>query len=165
MKKVLLGLILVLGLFTGCISDSDYINTVKGISFNNGMSVEDIAVEDIKGMEFFYKNDFAKLKNDPMFAVYLYSVKFLESLKLPEEPKLKWKIEGKTENGKTVVAYTDDIEVRIQTRKNGDYIETSLNNISVYSVKNQRKVSDEDLKLGIGLYKTLLELKRNGVVK
>lgn len=54
MKKMLVALSICVGLLTGCTggSDSDYIETVKQLSFDNGVTVENIVREKLTGAEF-----------------------------------------------------------------------------------------------------------------
>ena len=102
MKKVLLILSLLLTfLFTGCGSDNNYISTVKSIPISEQVlgcsTTEDLAV------------------------------KFIE-MSLGEKiskSQLNWEIEGKTKNGKMVVAEYKGNKVYFSTVKNGDYIQYS----------------------------------------
>lgn len=165
MKKIvfLLGLLLVL--LTGCVGDEDYINTVKSISFNNGMSVEDIVNKNVEAIEFSQINNLEENRTNPLFLINFYSTDFLSNLKMPSTPELKWEIEGKTKTGKIVVAYNDEVKVKIQTIEDGDYVQVSTDEINVYSQKNNKAVSIESLNFAIEAYDLVNNARESGIIK
>lgn len=165
MKKIvfLLGVILIL--FTGCIGEEDYINSVKAISFNNGMSVEDIVNKDVEAIEFSQLNNLEENRTNPLFLINFYNTDFLSNLKMPSTPELKWEIEGKTKTGKIVVAYNEKVKIKIQTREDGDYIQVSTDEINVYSQKNNKAISSDTLNFAIEIYDLVNNAKEAGIIK
>ena len=113
MKKLLLCLMLLCALFTGCTSDEDYIETVKNIPIQNILesnTTEELAVNFIR-----------KTTN----------------LQNVNTSNLKWSIEGETSKGKMVIAQYNQNKVYFDTIKNGDYIEYMP--IEVYIITNEKK--------------------------
>lgn len=133
---------------TGCSDDSDYITTVKSITFNDGVSVEELVNMNIKAGEFCIENNSNKLLvNEPIIAMLSFMSKeevkslFKETrIIIPKLSEIKWEVEGSTKNGKVIIASNDRIKVKISTRKNGDYIETSKNDIKTFIKVNNTEI-------------------------
>lgn len=115
MKKILLLLAIILTvLFTGCgMMDSAYIETVQGI----------VTPQEILGTN--------NLKD--------LTIELLErSSGTVDEKNVKWEIEGKTKEGKVVVAKYAGNKVVIPTKKDGDYIQVLPAEIYIITSEGQR---------------------------
>lgn len=145
MKK-LLGILVFIIFLVGCSSeDKDYINTVKGMTFDSGKTVETYVEEQMALGEF-------ELLNSDIIVnsfTYIYTLMNDEQLnevfrnsdvKMPKKKEITWKVEGETKDGKIVIAYNDTILVKIQTIKNGDYIESDSSKIKTYSKANNKQL-------------------------
>ena len=150
MKKFLLAFVTgVLLLFAGCSSDSDYIETVKNITFDTGERVEDIVVENIKVGEFYNLN--GENVMNPFNAVIVTALpkekvveKFKElNIKMPNvaPENIKWEVEGETSTGKVILASKGNVVVKLETIDNGDYVEIYDTDIKTYI--NNKLISDE----------------------
>lgn len=163
MKKILNSLMLMLMLLlVGCggASDSDKIETVKGITFNNGKSVEQFIFTSLNNMGILSVNNekgeivvaqIGDLCTDESIQAVsktnLIPMFILESdLVAPKEFKesdVKYIIEGKTNNG-FIVKATDTIGnyAKIPVTLNGDYYEVKSSDIKFYDSKNTLSQAD-----------------------
>lgn len=147
MKKLFGILILILSL-AGCSSnDNDFINSLKSMTFNNGKTIETYVEEQMALGEFQLLNSkiivtsftyiYTLMSDEQVYEVFKNS-----NVKMPEKKEITWEVEGETKDGKVVVAYNDKILVKIQTVKNGDYIETDTGKIKTYSRANNQQLDD-----------------------
>lgn len=163
MKKILNSLMLMLMLLlVGCggASDSDKIETVKGITFNNGKSVEQLIFTSLNNMGILSANSekgeivvaqIGDLCTDESIQAVsktnLIPMFILESdLVAPKELKesdVKYLIEGKINNG-FIVKATDSIGnyAKIPVTLNGDYYEVKSSDIKFYDSKNTLSQAD-----------------------
>lgn len=153
MKKIYFVLIGILLMLTGCSSDEEYINTVKKITFPDGITVEKLVDNNIKAGETYLANDKKLLFNEAVVFMLSFGSKdeINFTLKqggfiLPEQfSEVKWVVEGETKTGKVVVASNDKIKVKIKTEKNGDYIETRTSDIVTYELSSNKVIPQEEL--------------------
>lgn len=164
MKKIFLGLMLMISmLFTGC-GDDNYIETTKNITFDTGVSVEEIVTGYVSGGEF-YKLNYNRLKANQtqVFAMFYmtgegaYNTAKNIGIKLPKKPTIKWEVAGKTEVGKIITAYSENVEVSIQTKKDGDYISLYLDDIKPKMKNKEYHLKKEQFEAYKTLYDVLLE--------
>lgn len=116
MKRILVFIIFMTFLLVGCSSDTDYIETVKGIPIEEilkSSTTEELAANIIK-----------KATNSQNITT----------------SSLKWSIEGNTENGKVVIAEYEGNKVYFQTIKNGDYIQYYPKDVYIIT-KNKKRVT------------------------
>lgn len=165
MKKMLVTLSVCVSLLTGCTggSDSDYIETVKQISFDDGVTVENIVREKLTGSEFQALNG-DKVRIDKGLAVfdktgtYIFLLKGMEGeiqelaskanvvpVVLGNED-ITWEVEGETKKGKIIKAKTDKSVVKISTEQDGDYIQVNSTNIKAFNGKTGKAISEKELK-------------------
>lgn len=119
MKKIFLFLTLALSLvLTGCSNDQDYIDTVKSI-----------VVEDV-----LYSNITEELAANAIGIATNQKV---------DVSQLTWKVDGKTRDGKVIVADYNNNRVYFTTVKNGDYIEYTYADIYVITAENKKLTLNE----------------------
>ncbi len=107
MKKIFLFLTLALSLvLTGCSNDQDYIDAIKSI-----------VVEDV-----LYSNTTEELAANAIGIATNQKV---------DASQLTWKVDGKTRDGKVIVADYNNNRVYFTTVKNGDYIEYTYADIYI----------------------------------
>ena len=160
MKRII-GFLLTLTLvLTGCSTDEDYITTVKSITFSDGQTVEEYVGNNIKAGEMYKLNDSSLFMNEGILFLMNFGGKdevlyLLEQggVTLPEDiSSTKWEIEGETKDGKVVIASNDNIRVKIETVKNGDYIEVSTDKILTYDKASNKMITQEELNGALELY-------------
>lgn len=121
MKKLIFIFTLLI-LFIGCsVSDSEYVETVKSIRFNNGETVEETVG---------------------------YYVELLELSADEPSDGLEWFIEGSTKRGKVVIASTRYTKVEIPTYQDGDYINLNFDEFRFYD-RELEALIDMDLYMAI----------------
>jgi hypothetical protein len=153
MKKLYFVLIGILLMLTGCSSDEEYINTVKKITFPDGVTVEKMVDNNVKAGETYLVNDKNLLFNEAVVFMLSFGSKDeinftlrQSGFTLPEKiSEIKWGVEGKTKTGKVIVASNDKIKVKIKTEENGDYIETKTNDIITYELPSNKVIPQEEL--------------------
>lgn len=153
MKKLYFVLIGILLMLTGCSSDEEYINTVKKITFPDGVTVEKMVDNNVKAGETYLVNDKNLLFNEAVVFMLSFGSKDeinftlrQSGFTLPEKiSEIKWVVEGKTKTGKVIVASNDKIKVKIKTEENGDYIETKTNDIITYELPSNKVIPQEEL--------------------
>ena len=153
MKKLYFVLIGILLMLTGCSSDEEYINTVKKITFPDGVAVEKMVDNNVKAGETYLVNDKNLLFNEAVVFMLSFGSKDeinftlrQSGFTLPEKiSEIKWGVEGKTKTGKVIVASNDKIKVKIKTEENGDYIETKTNDIITYELPSNKVIPQEEL--------------------
>lgn len=153
MKKLYFVLIGILLMLTGCSSDEEYINTVKKITFPDGVTVEKMVDNNVKAGETYLVNDKNLLFNEAVVFMLSFGSKDeinftlrQSGFTLPEKiSEIKWGVEGKTKIGKVIVASNDKIKVKIKTEENGDYIETKTNDIITYELPSNKVIPQEEL--------------------
>lgn len=119
MKKIFLFLTLALSLvLTGCSNDQDYIDAVKSI-----------VVEDV-----LYSNTTEELAANVIGIVTNQKV---------DASQLTWKVDGKTRDGKVIVADYNNNRVYFTTVKNGDYIEYTYADIYIITAENKKLTLNE----------------------
>lgn len=119
MKKIFLFLTLALSLvLTGCSNDQDYIDAVKSI-----------VVEDV-----LYSNTTEEL------AANAISIATNQKIDISQ---LTWKVDGKTRDGKVIVADYNNNRVYFTTVKNGDYIEYTYADIYIITAENKKLTLNE----------------------
>lgn len=119
MKKIFLFLTLALSLvLTGCSNDQDYIDAVKSI-----------VVEDV-----LYSNITEELAANAIGIATNQKV---------DVSQLTWKVDGKTRDGKVIVADYNNNRVYFTTVKNGDYIEYTYADIYVITAENKKLTLNE----------------------
>lgn len=119
MKKIFLFLTLVLSLvLTGCSNDQDYIDAVKSI-----------VVEDV-----LYSNTTEELAANAIGIATNQKV---------DVSQLTWKVDGKTRDGKVIVADYNNNRVYFTTVKNGDYIEYTYADIYIITAENKKLTLNE----------------------
>lgn len=153
MKKLYFVLIGILLMLTGCSSDEEYINTVKKITFPDGVTVEKMVDNNVKAGETYLVNDKNLLFNEAVVFMLSFGSKDeinftlrQSGFTLPEKiSEIKWGVEGKTKTGKVIVASNDKIKVKIETEENGDYIETKTSDIITYELPSNKVIPQEEL--------------------
>lgn len=153
MKKLYFVLIGILLMLTGCSSDEEYINTVKKITFPDGVTVEKMVDNNVKAGETYLVNDKNLLFNEAVVFMLSFGSKDeinftlrQSGFTLPEKiSEIKWGVEGKTKTGKVIVASNDKIKVKIKTEENGDYIETKTSDIITYELPSNKVIPQEEL--------------------
>lgn len=153
MKKLYFVLIGILLILTGCSSDEEYINTVKKITFPDGVTVEQMVDNNVKAGETYLVNDKNLLFNEAVVFMLSFGSKDeinftlrQSGFTLPEKiSEIKWVVEGKTKTGKVIVASNDKIKVKIETEENGDYIETKTSDIITYELPSNKVIPQEEL--------------------
>lgn len=171
MKKILAIIMSCVLFLVGCNKNNEYIETVMNIRFEDGKTVEKIVNEKVIAGEFYLDNT-TKLKfNRAAYGLSVVAMKISEEKQLkkyydlgvvmPLLKELDWKIEGNTENGKVVVAKTDRVLVRIPTVKNGDYVQVNKDDIAVYELKTNTRITDEEIVVAKDYYDLLNEYKYN----
>ena len=153
MKKLYFVLIGILLMLTGCSSDEKYINTVKKITFPDGVTVEKMVDNNVKAGETYLVNDKNLLFNEAVVFMLSFGSKDeinftlrQSGFTLPEKiSEIKWVVEGKTKTGKVIVASNDKIKVKIETEENGDYIETKTSDIVTYELSSNKVIPQEEL--------------------
>ena len=153
MKKLYFVLIGILLMLTGCSSDEEYINTVKKITFPDGVTVEKMVDNNVKAGETYLVNDKNLLFNEAVVFMLSFGSKDeinftlrKSGFTLPEKiSEIKWGVEGKTKTGKVIVASNDKIKVKIKTEENGDYIETKTSDIITYELPSNKVIPQEEL--------------------
>lgn len=153
MKKLYFVLIGILLMLTGCSSDEEYINTVKKITFPDGVTVEKMVDNNGKAGETYLVNDKNLLFNEAVVFMLSFGSKDeinftlrQSGFTLPEKiSEIKWGVEGKTKTGKVIVASNDKIKVKIKTEENGDYIETKTSDIITYELPSNKVIPQEEL--------------------
>ncbi|MEE1476101.1 lipoprotein [Fusobacterium sp.] len=153
MKKLYFVLIGILLMLTGCSSDEEYINTVKKITFPDGVTVEKMVDNNVKAGETYLVNDKNLLFNEAVVFMLSFGSKDeinftlrQSGFTLPEKiSEIKWGVEGKTKTGKVIVASNDKIKVKIETEENGDYIETKTSDIVTYELSSNKVIPQEEL--------------------
>ena len=119
MKKIFLFLTLALSLvLTGCSNDQDYIDAVKSI-----------VVEDV-----LYSNTTEELAANAIGIATNQKV---------DVSQLTWKVDGKTRDGKVIVADYNNNRVYFTTVKNGDYIEYTYSDIYIITAENKKLTLNE----------------------
>lgn len=119
MKKIFLFLTLALSLvLTGCSNDQDYIDAVKSI-----------VVEDV-----LYSNTTEELAANAISIATNQKV---------DVSQLTWKVDGKTRDGKVIVADYNNNRVYFTTVKNGDYIEYTYADIYIITAENKKLTLNE----------------------
>lgn len=119
MKKIFLFLTLALSLvLTGCSNDQDYIDAVKSI-----------VVEDV-----LYSNTTEELAANAIGIATNQKV---------DISQLTWKVDGKTRDGKVIVADYNNNRVYFTTVKNGDYIEYTYADIYIITAENKKLTLNE----------------------
>lgn len=119
MKKIFLFLTLALSLvLTGCSNDQDYIDAVKSI-----------VVEDV-----LYSNTTEEL------AANAIGIATNQKIDISQ---LTWKVDGKTRDGKVIVADYNNNRVYFTTVKNGDYIEYTYADIYIITAENKKLTLNE----------------------
>lgn len=119
MKKIFLFLTLALSLvLTGCSNDQDYIDAVKSI-----------VVEDV-----LYSNTTEELAAN--------AIGIATNQKI-DVSQLTWKVDGKTRDGKVIVADYNSNRVYFTTVKNGDYIEYTYADIYIITAENKKLTLNE----------------------
>lgn len=119
MKKIFLFLTLALSLvLTGCSNDQDYIDAIKSI-----------VVEDV-----LYSNTTEELAANAIGIATNQKV---------DVSQLTWKVDGKTRDGKVIVADYNNNRVYFTTVKNGDYIEYTYADIYIITAENKKLTLNE----------------------
>lgn len=119
MKKIFLFLTLALSLIlTGCSNDQDYIDAVKSI-----------VVEDV-----LYSSTTEELAANAIGIATNQKV---------DVSQLTWKVDGKTRDGKVIVADYNNNRVYFTTVKNGDYIEYTYADIYIITAENKKLTLNE----------------------
>ena len=122
MRKVLIFFTVTLSfLLTSCSrDDSTYIETTKGIVLSkkvlNATTIEDLANQILN------KVTESEIASD----------------------KIKWEVEGKTSDGRMIIASYDENIVYIPVVDNGDYVQVSPSNIYVVT-KEKEKIDIQDM--------------------
>lgn len=160
MKRIISFLLFLTLVLVGCTSDEDYINTTKSITFANGQTVEQYIDNNIKAGEMYKLNDSSLFMNEGILFLMNFGSKdeiiyLLEQggVTIPENiTSTKWEIEGETKDGKVIIASNDNIRVKIETVKNGDYIEVSTDKILTYDKASNKMITQEELSGALELY-------------
>ena len=160
MKKILGLLMAFLLMLTGCISDEDYISTTKSITSSDGQTIEQYVNNIIKAGEISISNEVLKVYDEEMIAALAFvgeqeGLSFLEKtkMKIPEDiGTVTWEIEGETKAGKVVVASNENIKVKIETEKDGDYIRVDGEKIFVTDKATNKVISQEELNVASAIY-------------
>ncbi|WP_270750126.1 hypothetical protein [Fusobacterium hominis] len=165
MRKIISFLLFLTLVLVGCTSDEDYIDTTKSITFANGQTVEQYIDNNIKAGEMYQLNDSSLFMNEGILFLMNFGSKdeiiyLLEQggVTIPENiTSTKWEIEGETKDGKVIIASNDNIRVKIETVKNGDYIEVSTDKILTYDKTNNKLIPQEQLNGALELYNLALK--------
>ena len=158
MKRVGLIIVLVFLVFiTACGADSNYIETVKAISSQNGVTVERVVKNRINAGEFFVSNQNTNfmaygldmwIQNIDIAAFGAavegqgankqdYSALKQAGAKTVSDVSLKWKVEGKTRTATIVRVTGKNVYVKIPVYQDGDYLSLDFNEIQVYTNSNK----------------------------
>lgn len=165
MRKIISFLLFLTLVLVGCTSDEDYIDTTKSITFANGQTVEQYIDNNIKAGEMYQLNNSSLFMNEGILFLMNFGSKdeiiyLLEQggVTIPENiTSTKWEIEGETKDGKVIIASNDNIRVKIETVKNGDYIEVSTDKILTYDKTNNKLIPQEQLNGALELYNLALK--------
>ena len=165
MKRIISFLLFLTLVLVGCTSDEEYINTTKSITFANGQTVEQYIENNIKAGEMYQLNDSSLFMNEGILFLMNFGSKdeiiyLLEQggVTIPENiTSTRWEIEGETKDGKVIIASNDNIRVKIETVKNGDYIEVSTDKILTYDKTNNKLIPQEQLNGALELYNLALK--------
>lgn len=183
MKRLLVTLSILMGILTGCVgsSDSDYISTVKQISFDNGEIVESIVKSKLTGAQFqelYGDNEIFSnmgvivlLSTAHLTTSTLSQDKNLQSLRnilderniIPvtiEDKDIKWEVEGETKKGKTIKASTAKAIVKISTEQDGDYIRLNYNDIKVFNKTTGKGIKDSNIERYNSLNESLINFDK-----
>lgn len=168
MKKLrILFMVLLSLMFVSC-GEEEYINTVKGIHLNDGQSIEEIAEKAVNLGEFYEKNKDKIKLDDETIEMYMMTAPQemwnyfqKQGVIVPEgKYQLDWIIEGKTKNGKVVVASNDIVEIRIPTEKDGDYVQVKATDINIKIKESNVTLTPEQIEKYTALYIKCKELKK-----
>ena len=165
MRKIISFLLFLTLVLVGCTNDEDYIDTTKSITFANGQTVEQYIDNNIKAGEMYQLNNSSLFMNEGILFLMNFGSKdeiiyLLEQggVTIPENiTSTKWEIEGETKDGKVIIASNDNIRVKIETVKNGDYIEVSTDKILTYDKTNNKLIPQEQLNGALELYNLALK--------
>lgn len=165
MKRIISFLLFLTLVLVGCTNDEDYIDTTKSITFANGQTVEQYIDNNIKAGEMYQLNNSSLFMNEGILFLMNFGSKdeiiyLLEQggVTIPENiTSTKWEIEGETKDGKVIIASNDNIRVKIETVKNGDYIEVSTDKILTYDKTNNKLIPQEQLNGALELYNLALK--------
>lgn len=162
--------------------NESYIETTKGIEFDNKVTTEDIVVSLLEVEYFADKNpdvpsvDGLVLKTGVhnaegiLLSMSFGNTKPLEKLLAMQnydciniEPSnVSWRVDGSTKKGKVVVAEYETYSVKIETEDDGDYISLSADNIYAPIAGTEYSFSeatDDDTIASYFLYVDLLNKK------
>lgn len=163
-KMLLIGIMIIVAtMFTGC-GDDNYIETTKNITFDTGVSVEEIITGYVNAGEF-YKLNYNQIKANQtqllgmfyMTSEGAYNTAKIIGIKLPKKSTIKWEVAGKTETGKIITAYNENVEISIQTQEDGDYISLYLNDIKPKMKDKKYYLNKDQFEAYKVLYDVLLE--------
>lgn len=152
--------------------DEAYIETTKGIDFDDAGTIEDISISVFEGIYFYDNNDFPNMQKLTAAAIFSNNNKniihaiesmqfgnvkpFKEYLKsknlnvakiTPED--IVWEIEGNTKEGKMVLAKYQNYVICIDTTDDGDYVSASIDDI--YMRYNGSTISYDEIQESMDL--------------
>lgn len=167
MKKIYLIFIGILLMFTGCLNEESYLNTVKNYKFHDGKSVEQLVNNNIISGEVHLKNDKNFLFNETVLFMLNFGSKedINNTLKqsgfvVPEKSSQpKWSVKETLKTGKIIEVSNDKIKVRIETQEDKKYIKILKNKITTYEIKTNKIIPQEELEIMMELYN--LAVKNN----
>ena len=168
MKKFILLLIFVFtALFTSCSSDKNYIETVKSITLESGLTIEELAQTYVDTGEFFIANQDKKMKMEDMTfnfeAMMSFWIAGIEmekmfetfeggnsansetynqikpyGVKVVRNSPMKWEIEGSTNDSKIIKISSNNVYLKFPTYKDGDYVREYTDEIELYFNNNKK---------------------------
>lgn len=176
MRKILILILSSLFILTGCswTNDTEYINIVKQMTFNDGETVNDYvnniarytAIYSLNNDKIMFTKNTAAiigwgLLNSKQNQKEMYKTFKQAGLIVPEKAETKWLIEGKTKTGKIILVTTENAIIKINTKKNGDYIEFSRDDIKAYDPKTKKILTKTQLSIASGLNSLMESFEKN----
>lgn len=164
--------------------DKEYIETTKGIEFDESGTCEDIVKTLIETAYFYENNDIvpieqlvlansAKAKSNQDRIALMLGVQtgnwavlkpYLEDLNYTyiavNKDDITWKVDGKKSNGRVIHATYNDYLVEIETEDDGDYVTLSEDDIKIKignAKYNTTKIADDKLISTAAIYNAILQ--------
>lgn len=169
MKKIILILSFAfISIFSSCsTSDKDYIETVKSITLDSGLTMEQVSQIYIDSGEFYVKNKDKKIKMEgstfnletmmgiwknamemeKMFEAFdgqsssksqVYDEIKSHNIEVVRNSPMKWEIEGSTSNSKIIKVSSNNVYLKFPAYVDGDYIRVSADELELYFNSNKK---------------------------
>lgn len=176
MKKIIniVMVLLIVFAFTGCSNDEEYIESVKGITFDNGETVKDIVNDYLLATDLVIRNE-GRIKytlskdswdynatrlefkgsrdSIPSYEMYFERIAAGANTAgyevLYDEPEYNWVIEGKTSTGRIIIVTSKYGKMKMTTIDDGDYITMYKNSIKAVPYKGNKIVGSFDRRMAL----------------